>query len=106
MVVKEVTATNARSISNQLESAIRKSCVNFSHLSIVERLLRDLCVSHFNYLSLLTGDRLLRMKEEARAEIAIRLPSMMLTPHYLACFSELCSTSSKPIDEIEYKKLR
>ena len=106
MVVKDVDKTNIWSIIYNIESAIEKTCSDFSYRSIVERVLVDVCVSHYNYLSLKTNFALLNIGQEDKLNPEFFLSSLMQTPHYITCFSTIKSICRKPISETEYRKLR
>ena len=106
MVIQDVNAHNIKSIINDVRAAIENAISKYSFLSIAQRALEELCKSHFYQLSLNSGTSLLRMDEIDVMNKNFLLPSIILTPHYLICFSLARSASDNAIPDEEYNKLR
>lgn len=102
---ENVDETNIFSVCQKVESSIRQMCSLYFHRSIVERILVDLCFSHYNELGTANRPILKRSFEDEMSLFFFR-SSTLQSPHYLACFSTIYSKSEKPVDEAEYKKLR
>lgn len=106
MPYENVDETNIVSISQKVESAIRDICSSCSCQSIIERVLTDLCLSHYNTLSGMIIKSMLKEDfEDKMSRFFFQSPTLQ-TPHYLACFSTIYSASEEPIREAEYGKLR
>jgi len=102
---ENVNETNILSVCQKAESAIHQMCSLYSYRSIAERVLADLCFSHYNELNVMR-ESILKQKFEDKMWRLFFRPSMLLSPHYLACFSTIYSKSKEPIGQPEYEKLR
>lgn len=105
MPYENVDETNIFSVCQKVESTICQMCSLYSHRSIVERVLTDLCISHYNELDIINKSILMQSFEDKMSIFFFGSPTL-LSPHYLACFSTIYSTSKEPVPETEYRKLR
>jgi hypothetical protein len=106
MPLENLNESSIPLVRQKVESSISETCSRFSCRSIVEKALTDLCFSHNNHLSSLATMSFLKENFGERMYRLFFQSSVLLTPHYLACFSTVFSHSDKHISDDEYHRLR